>query len=96
VETRIIKLTLETGAEEHLSTNLSKEELSIKEAKELYFTRWNIEKSFDIIKNKLNIENFSSKKVIGVEQEFYAQIMVYNMIEDLKRDAEEGVKKRHI
>lgn len=94
VETRIIKLTLETGNEEHLSTNLSKEELSIKEAKELYFTRWNIEKSFDIIKNKLNIENFSSKKVIGVEQEFYAQMMVYNMIEDLKRDAEEGMKKR--
>ncbi len=94
IETRIIKVKLESRNEEHLSTNLSKEELGIEEAKDLYFTRWNIEISFDVIKNKLNIENFSSKSVIGIEQEFYAQMMVYNMIEDLKRDAEEELTKR--
>ena len=91
IKTRIIKTKLTNGAEEHLSTNLSKEELSEEEAKELYFTRWNIERSFDIIKNKINIENFSSKTVIGVEQDFYAQMLVYNMLEDLKRDAGERI-----
>lgn len=42
------------------------EELNEEESKELYFTRWNMEKSFDIIKNKINIENFSTKTVIGI------------------------------
>lgn len=93
IETRIIKIKLPNGADEHLCTNLIEEELSIKEAGELYFSRWNIEKSFDIIKNKINIENFSSKTIIGVKQDFYAQMMVYNMIEDLKRDVEEEMIK---
>lgn len=93
IETRIMKIKTPNGAEEHLCTNLTPEELNIKEAGELYFTRWNIEKSFDIIKNKINIENFSSKTVVGIEQDFYAQMMVYNMIEDLKRDAEEEIIK---
>lgn len=94
VKTRIIKTKLESGVEEHLSTNISKEEMTEEEAKKLYFTRWNIEKSYDIIKNKINIENFSSKTVIGIEQEFYAQMMVYNMIEDLKRDAGERIENK--
>lgn len=93
VETRIIKTKLPNGTEEHLCTNLSKEEMNEEEARELYFTRWNIEKSFDIIKNKINIENFSSKTVIGIEQDFYAQMLVYNMLEDLKRDAGERIEQ---
>lgn len=93
IETRIIKTKLKTGVEEHLSTNLSEEELNEKEARNLYFTRWKIEKSFDIIKNKINLENFSTKTVIGIEQEFYAQMLVYNMLEDLKRDAGERIDK---
>lgn len=93
VKTRIIKTKITKEIEEHISTNLTNEELTEKETKELYFTRWNIEKSFDIIKNKINIENFSTKMKIGIEQEFYAQMMVYNMLEDLKRDAGERIEK---
>lgn len=93
IETRIIKTRIPNGIEEHLSTNISKEELTEEEAKELYYTRWNIEKAFDIIKNKINIENFSSKTVVGIEQDFYAQMLVYNMLEDLKRDAGERIEK---
>ena len=77
---------------EHLATNLSKEELSSKEAEELYFGRWSIEKSFDIIKNKVKIENFTSHKVIGVEQDFYSQMFLYNILEDIRIDTGEIVK----
>ena len=93
IKARIIKVQLDSGIEEHLCTNMNEEEMTKEEAKELYFTRWNIEKSFDVIKNKINIENFSSKKVIGIEQEFYAQMMVYNMLEDIRRDAEEELEQ---
>ena len=92
VKTRIIKVKIKE-TEEHLSTNLKPEEITKEEAKDLYFVRWNIEKAFDVIKNKINIENFSSKKVIGVEQEFYAQIMVYNMLEDINREMKIEDKK---
>lgn len=93
IQTRVIKTKLPNGSEEHLSTNLNSEEMTVEEARELYFTRWSIEKSFDIIKNKINIENFSSKTVVGIEQDFYAQMLVYNMLEDLKRDAGERVEQ---
>jgi len=93
VKTRIIKTIIPSGEEEHLSTNISKEELSEKEAKELYYGRWEIEKAFDVIKNKIKIENFSSHKVIGVEQDFYAQMFLYNILEDVKTDAGKINKK---
>ena len=89
VKTRIIKTIIPSGEEEHLATNISKEELSEKEARELYYGRWEIEKAFDIIKNKVKIENFTSHKVIGVEQDFYSQMLLYNMLEDVKIDSGE-------
>lgn len=95
IETRIIKTKIKKEIEEHLSTNLSEEELNEKEARNIYFTRWKIEKSFDIIKNKINLENFSTKTVVGIEQEFYAQMLVYNMLEDLKRDAGERIEQNN-
>jgi hypothetical protein len=39
--------------------------------------------AYDIAKNKLKIENFSGRKQITIEQEFYAHILLLNMIEDL-------------
>jgi len=62
-------------------------EFSTKEIGELYYKRWGIEKAFDVIKNKLNIENISGRKRLIIEQDFYAQMLVFNMAEDLRRDA---------
>lgn len=87
IKVRIIKVELEEG-EEYLVTNLSEEELPSDEAKEIYFKRWEIEKAFDVMKNKLQIENYSSRKVIGIEQEYYAGNVIYNIIKDIKRAAE--------
>ena len=89
VKTRIIKTILSNNEEEHLATNLTQNELSEIEARELYHERWEIEKAFDIIKNKVKIENFTSHKVIGVEQDFYSQMLLYNMLEDVKIDSGE-------
>ena len=52
--------------------------------KNLYFKRWNIEKSFEILKNKLQIENIGARTENGVKQEFYACILLYNFLEDIK------------
>jgi hypothetical protein len=93
IKTRIIKTIIPSGEEEHLATNLSKEKLSEEEARELYYGRWEIEKAFDVIKNKIKIENFTSHKVIGIEQDFYSQMLMFNVLEDTRISAEEEMEE---
>ncbi|EOR27510.1 transposase ISLbp1 [Clostridium sartagoforme AAU1] len=87
VPVRMVKITLDTGEDEYLVTNIPIEEIGTEEMGALYFKRWGIETAYDVLKNKLYIENISGKKKIIVEQDFYAQILLFNMVEDLKNDA---------
>ena len=52
--------------------------------KDLYFKRGNIEKSFEILKHQLHFENIGASTENGVKQEFYACILLYNFLEDIK------------
>lgn len=89
---RITKIELSDGTIEELVSNLDINEILYKEMKELYYKRWKIEISYDVLKNKLGIENFSGKTQITIEQDFYAQMLLYNMLEDIKKDAGEEIK----
>ena len=89
---RVVKVILDTGEEEILITNISKTEIPTEKMKEVYFLRWKIETSYDVIKNKLQIENFSGYSKKAIEQDFYAQILLFNMAEDIKREVNEEVK----
>ncbi|MGO1469457.1 MAG: IS4 family transposase [Tissierella sp.] len=91
---RIVKITFKTGEIEYLITNVPSEEISTEEMEEVYFKRWGIEIAYDIIKNKLYIENISGGKKIIVEQDFYSQILLFNMIEDLKNDANKELESK--
>ena len=77
---RIVNIPLETGEIETLITNLPPETATSMELKTLYGERWQIETGYDILKNKLHIENFSGKKRIIIEQDFYSQIYMYNVL----------------
>lgn len=91
IAARMIKITLDTGEDEYLITNIPLEDMDTEEMGKLYFKRWGVEIAYDVIKNKLYLENFSGRKKIIVEQEFYAQILLFNMVEDLKNDANNEV-----
>ena len=95
IKIRVIKFKLDSGQEEILITNLTKEKLTLDEAKKLYFKRWSIETRFDALKNRLEIENFSGEKPLIIEQDFYATQFVSNMAAILKHDAEEQLKKKN-
>lgn len=84
IKTRLVSIELDTGEIEYLMTNLEVEEVPYSEMKDLYFKRWNIEKSFEILKNKLQIENIGARTENGVKQEFFACILLYNFLEDIK------------
>ena len=46
----------------------------------------------NVAKNKLELENFSGQSKLVVEQEFYAQMLMMNIAEDLRKEANQKVK----
>jgi len=89
---RMVKIVLSTGEFEYLVTNIDDSTMSTKEIGDLYYKRWGIELAYDVIKNKLNIENISGKSKLLIEQDFYAQMLLFNMVEDLRNDSNKVVK----
>jgi hypothetical protein len=93
LEMRVIKFELESGIIETLVTNLFDETISVEDFKELYFKRWGIEVKYNEIKNKLQVENFTGKTVIAIEQDFYATMYLTNMVALAKKDANEVIQE---
>ena len=81
---RAVNILLKNGEIETLLTNLPEELATPDELKDLYGERWQIEKGYDVLKNKLHIENFTGKKRITIEQDFYAEILMYNILIEFK------------
>jgi hypothetical protein len=92
---RIVNIPLETGEIETLITNIGKRTATTDELKELYNERWAIENGYNIIKNKIHIENFSAQKKISVEQDFYSQITMYNILIEYKIDINQKIKEKN-
>jgi len=92
---RVLKFELSSGEEEILVTNLLDEDLSIQEFKELYFKRWGIEVEYDVMKSKLEIENFTGSTPIAIEQDFYASIYLTNMAALLESEVTERIQKHN-
>lgn len=89
---RLSKVVLNTGEVEFLLSNIDKEVIPEEEMKDAYFKRWQVEIGYDILKNKMHIENFTGKTKITIEQDFYAQIYTCNLLQDIKNDANKKVR----
>ena len=94
LKSRLVKYELDTGEEEILLTNLKEDEFKTNDIGELYFKRWKIELAYDIAKNKLEIQNISGHSKIVVEQDFYAQMYLLNIAEDLRKEANKKIKNK--
>jgi len=80
IKVRFIQVILDDGEVEVLATSvLDKEVLETKDFKELYFKRWGIETFYEIIKNRLSLENFTALSALAVKQDFYATIFISNL-----------------
>jgi hypothetical protein len=91
-EVRVIKRKIKENKEIILLSNLDYE-FSKEELLDLYSTRWNIEKSYDNMKNKLKSESFTGNLPIIVEQDLYAQILIYNQMQDMINEANEKLNE---
>ena len=95
IPTRMSKVTLDTGEIEYLLSNIPTDIIPAEEMKEAYFKRWQIEIGYDILKNKLHIENFTGKTKITIEQDFYAQIYTFNVLQDIKHTSNEKLQEKN-
>lgn len=59
IELRIAKIEINEKTTEYLISNLDKNEFCKEELKEIYEKKWQIEISYNSIKNKLKIEEFT-------------------------------------
>ena len=96
LKVRMSKVILDTGEIEYLLSNISEDIIGAEEMKETYFKRWQIEIGYDILKNKLHIENFTGKTKITIEQDFYAQIYTFNVLQDIKNTNTRRIQEKHL
>jgi hypothetical protein len=83
-----------TAEREYLLTNLVDACYTLDFFREAYRKRWGIETQYAFDKTLLEIENFSSKKVVGVQQDFYASILCRNINTLLNVDAQERMQQQ--
>lgn len=76
---RVVRFPISDGTTEILVTNIL-DEFDIADFKQLYNLRWGIEKTYNCIKNKFELESFSGTKPICILQDFYANLMLYNAL----------------
>ena len=91
IHTRVIKLKLDNGETETLVTNITDKRLGKLAFKKLYFMRWSVETKYDIVKNKLHVENFTSRTVEGIKQDFYAAMYLTNVAAAAAIDAQSEI-----
>ena len=91
IKLRIIIVNNDDGEKIATATNLSNEEFNYEEIVELYKLRWNIELNYHCLKESLKIETITSSNEVIIEQDIYSQMLVYNLIQAFKQDAEKNI-----
>jgi hypothetical protein len=92
---RVIKFSLPSGETETLITDLTVDVAKTEDFPKLYFLRWPIETRYDIIKTKLQLENFTGKTVLSVFQDFYASMYLSNIASFAKYITDADIKKEN-
>lgn len=92
-EIRTIEVELDEKKREYLITNLPQERVLGEKFKELYHMRWGIEGKYRELKSQLEIEAFSGKKVVCIEQDFYITMFLANIVSLVKNETDECMRK---
>lgn len=87
IKVRFIKVKLRSGDTEILMTSLTdKNKYLYKDFKQLYFKRWAVETFYDRFKNLIQVERFSGKSHLFIQQEFNCALYASNMQTILTND----------
>ena len=94
MQIRILVFNLDSGKKEYIITSLiDQNRFSYSDIFTMYGMRWNIEEGYKFYKNIAEIENFSGKSKIAIEQDFYATIFACNISALLMLEAQDEVEE---
>ena len=89
---RLVRIDLSENETEVLAISLLDQNIySYNHIKELYDKRWGVEEEIKKYMQRLMIEFFSSIKVNGVLQDFYANVFMLNIVSFLAKPVEEQI-----
>ncbi len=92
---RVVEVEISSG-KEFLITNLTEDEFSAQQLKDLYRMRWGIETEYDNLKNKILLENFSGACDIAILQDLYASLLLSNYAYFFVYDNEEEIANMNL
>lgn len=90
LKVRVVRILLTSGEYEYLLTNTH---FTLEQLSELYNLRWGIETHYGFLKEHLQLENFSSKTIQGVRQDFHACILIGNLSQLVIKEADLELKQ---
>jgi hypothetical protein len=94
IRLRLVLIELENGEKEVLCTSLiDTERYPYDLFKELYHYRWEIEEGYKLLKERLDLEDFSGKTAKAVKQDFHAKILMMTLCAALSFPIEEKVRE---
>ncbi len=80
VKVRLVRVELKSGEVEVLATSLlDSTDYPSHWFKKLYHLRWGVEEHYKREKSRLEIENFSGRSVLVVQQDFHAKVFMHNL-----------------
>ena len=74
-----MRVDLPSGIEVLITNLMDSDKYDAAVFKSLYHLRWGIEENYKRLKQWLEIENFSGKSALSVQQDFYAKIVASNL-----------------
>ncbi|MFV1996333.1 MAG: IS4 family transposase, partial [Verrucomicrobiales bacterium] len=96
IDLRLVRVELEGGTVEVLVTSLlDVTEVSVADLAGLYHLRWGVEEQIKWDKTRMEMENFSGKTVVAIEQDFQARIFVGNLTSALALPVHPIIEENH-
>ncbi len=96
IKIRLVKVKLNNKEIEVLATSLlDLEKYPNSIFKKLYALRWGIETYYHLLKERVELENFSGKSVLAIKQDFYAKSFIVNFTEMLSKPAIEVIESQN-
>ncbi len=93
---RVLTLDLEDGQQEYLLTPLlDTDRFPSEDFRALYAKRWGSETNYDVLKNILEIENFTGMSPLSVRQDFHATVLTNTIRGLIHWDLQEEVAEEN-
>ncbi len=92
IKVRLVRVKTQRGEYVLMTSLLDKQRYPVKCFKTLYHLRWQIEESYKQQKNWLEIENFSGKSVLSIQQDFHAKMLCLSLTAMSLFAAQEKIK----